>query len=179
MTRSGLAKTCLVLALLAGGIGTAAHSALAADSAGQFLEKLAGEFRGRGTASLPGRDTPEKVSCKISNSYDAATKALVVKGNCASTQAKTTVSGKMVYDGDKVSGSLFTSGESIVTKSSGSVKGEKLTVSTNFSDKVSGKLTRTLQVIRSTSRGFDADFFIYNSSNGKFERAGSIKFTGS
>ncbi|MCB1461552.1 MAG: hypothetical protein KDJ90_03760 [Nitratireductor sp.] len=175
MVRGGLLKVCVVGAMLAIGMG-GTMPANAAD-AGAFLKQLAGNYRGRGSAKLDGRDNTEKVSCQVTNTYDAGSRALTVRGNCASTQAKSSVSGKMVHNGDNVSGSLFASGEVTVTKSSGSVKGGKLTVSTNFSDKTSGKLTRTLQVIRRSGSGFEAEFFTYNYSNKKFERTGSIRFS--
>ena len=178
MTFGGLFRTGVAAMLLGGMVGATAPAAQAAD-AGQFLKKLAGDYRGHGTAKLMGRDQAEKVSCKISNRYDAGSKALVVQGNCASTQAKSSVSGKMVHSGDKVSGSLFSTGESTMTKSTGSVTGGKLTVTTNFVDNTTHQLTRTLQVIRASGGGFVADFFVYDNGSGKFESTGKISFSGS
>ncbi|MEC9342205.1 MAG: hypothetical protein VYD64_00010, partial [Pseudomonadota bacterium] len=148
----------LILAgtMLATGLNAAMPAAQAAEAAGQFLKRLEGEYRGRGSAMLPGRDDAEKVTCQLTNHYDADGKTLVVKGKCASAQAKSSVSGKMMHDGDSVSGSLISSAEATVTKSSGSVSGGKLTVTTNFVDNTTGRLTRTLQVIRHAGSGFEA-----------------------
>ena len=178
MTLDKWTRTMVAAAALGGAVCVTAPVAYA-DDAGAFLKRLAGEYRGRGNAKINGRDKAENVSCKISNSYDAGAKALTVTGNCASTQAKSSVSGKMTHSGDSVSGSLFTSGEASVTKSSGSVKGGKLTVRTNFVDNTTHQLTQTIQVIRHTGNGFEAEFFVYDNGQKKYEPSGRIRFSGS
>lgn len=184
ITLKSAMTACLLGAAMqmAGGlspVGPLAPGTAHAADAGAFLERLAGEYRGRGTAKLNGRDDAEKVSCKISNRYDASSKALIVKGNCASTQGKSSVSGKMTHQGDSVRGSLFASGESAVTKSEGSVKNGKLTVTTNFVNKTTQRLTRTIQIIQQSGSGFKAQFYVYDNSKKKFEPSGQLSFSGS
>ena len=116
--------------------------------------------------------------CQVENRFDAAAKALVVSGNCASTQAKSTVSGRLSYSGSSVTGALIDSFEgATVTKSVGTVSDGQLVVTTNFVDNATGNLTRTRQVIRLRDEGFEAQFFIYSNARAAFEPNGSMDFS--
>ncbi len=147
-----------------------------ADAAGDFLKGLEGSWRGRGSAVIPGREKSERITCQVTNNYEG--QALVVSGECASTQGKTAVSGKLNHAGEKVTGSFINAFKGAsMTKSSGSVSGGRLTVSSNFVENATGQLARTQQVIRKAGSGFKADFFVFDNASGAFEPAGSITFS--
>lgn len=163
------------LALLAG--AAIAPAPAHADASG-FLKSIEGSWKGRGTAKLPGRGDSESVSCRVTSSYAESETALQVKGDCATTQAKTPVNGKITHNGDTVSGSLLNGvGGATMTKSEGKVKGNQLVVLSNFVDDRTGQLTRSRQVIRKTGSGFQANFYIYDNGSKQFEPAGELKFT--
>lgn len=170
-------QLALLAALAAAGFASAgAGPAHAADGA-SFLKELEGSWRGRGSAWLPGRKAPERVTCQVTNRYDGG--SLVVDGECASTQGKTKVSGKLTSSGNSVSGALLNAFEgATITKSTGSIEGERLVVSSNFVNDATNQLTRTRQVVKLGSGGFTAEFFTYDNGTGKFEPAGDISFSG-
>jgi hypothetical protein len=154
-----------------------AHPA-SADAAGDFLRNLEGSWRGRGSATIPGRDKPERITCQITNTYVASSGDLVVAGECASTQGKTPVQGKLSHKGNAVSGSIISSLRGAkVTTSSGSVSGSRLTVSSSLMEDATGRLVKTRQVIRTSGSGFEASFYTYDNASGAFEPAGNLVFS--
>lgn len=145
---------------------------------GSFLKSLEGEWRGSGLYRFEGRRTDERIRCRVTNTYDAATQRLSLTGSCATAQLKNSVEGYLTEDGGKVSGALLgTLDGSRMTKSTGSVKGNQLVVLANFVDNATGTLYRSQQVIRRTGKGFEADFYWYDNKLGKFAKSGSIDFT--
>lgn len=148
-------------------------------SAGQgadFLKGLDGSWRGRGSALIPGRDEPERITCQIAGTF--AGDALSVTGECASTQGKTRVSGRLVSDRNKVSGSLINAlAGAEMTRSSGSVEGGRLVVASDFVQAATGRLTRTQQIVRRSGGGFTAQFYTYDNASGRYEPAGDIQFS--
>lgn len=149
-----------------------------ADAAADFLRTLEGSWRGRGSATIPGRLTPERITCQITNTYEAASGDLVVEGECASTQGKTPVQGKLSHKGSAVSGSIIsTLRGATVTTSSGSISGGKLLVSSTLVEDATGRLVRTQQVIRREGGGFEASFFTYDNASGAFKPAGNLMFS--
>jgi hypothetical protein len=161
----------MALALVAGTVAPAF-----ADPASDFLKGLEGSWRGRGSALLPGRDKPERVTCQVKNDYQGD--ALVVNGECASTQGKAAVSGRLSHAGEKVSGSFLNAlPGATMTKSTGALSGGNLVVSSSFVENATGNLTRTRQVIRKGGSGFKADFFTYDNASGSFQPSGSITFS--
>jgi hypothetical protein len=145
---------------------------------GSFLKSLEGEWRGSGLYRFEGRQTDERISCRVTNTYDAAAQRLDLSGDCATAQIKNSVKGYLKEDGDEVSGALLgTLDGSRMTKSTGSVKGNQLVVLANFVDNATGTLYRSQQVVRRTGKGFEADFYWYDNRLGKFAKTGSIKFT--
>ncbi len=173
-----LAGRLSVLAFLSIAASLAPTGSAVAD-AGSFLRSIAGDWRGRGEASIPGRESAEKISCRVSNTYDEARSELVVTGQCATTQAKNAVNGRIQHNGNSVSGAFLSAFDgATVTKSNGSLQGQTLVVSTNFVDNATGNLTRSRQVIRKEGSGFSAEFYLFSNKNGAFERAGSISFSG-
>lgn len=149
-----------------------------ADAAGDFLRNLEGTWRGRGSATIPGRDTPERITCQITNTYEPASGDLIVAGECASTQGKTPVQGKLSHQGNAVSGSIISSLRgATVTTSSGSVSGSRLTVSSSLLEDATGRLVRTQQVIRKSGSGFEAAFFTYDNASGAYKPAGNLVFS--
>ena len=173
--RFALAPAALLALVMTGPLAPApAH----ADAAGVFLKSLQGSWRGRGTALIPGRPSAERITCRVNNSYQAASLALKVDGNCATTQAKSAVRGQLVHKGAAVTGSLMNAIEgSTMTQSTGKVSGNKLTVSSSFVDDRTGQLTRSRQIIVKTAGGFQADFFLYDNAKAKYEHAGQVVFT--
>jgi hypothetical protein len=146
--------------------------------AGAFLQSIEGSWRGRGTAKIPGRENAERITCQVDNQFLEADKALEISGNCATTQSKSGVSGRLSYSGDSISGALIGNFEgSTITKSEGNYAGDELVVSTNFVDNTTGNLTRSRQVIRKTGPGFEAEFYTFDNRQGKFVKSGSIRFS--
>jgi hypothetical protein len=147
-----------------------------ADPASDFLKGLEGSWRGRGSAILPGREKAERITCQVTNDYQGD--ALVVNGECASTQGKAPVSGRLSHAGEKVTGSFINALQGArMTKSTGALNGGNLVVSSSFVENATGNLTRTRQVIRKGGSGFKADFFTYDNASGAYQPAGSITFS--
>jgi hypothetical protein len=146
--------------------------------AGSFLKSLAGEWRGSGLYRFEGRQTDERISCRVTNTYNAAAQRLELNGKCATAQIKNSIQGYLTEDGGNVSGALMgTLDGSRMTKSTGSVKGNQLVVLAYFVDNATGTLYRSQQVIRRTGKGFEVDFYWYDNKLGKFAKTGNIKFT--
>jgi hypothetical protein len=170
--RPGLAAA--VLASVA--LGMPASSIAGASS---FLKSLEGNWRGTGFYRFEGRQTDEKLICRVTNTYNATNQRLDVTGDCATAQLKSSLSGYLMEDGDKISGALMgTLDGSRLTKSTGSIKGNQLVVLANFVDNATGTLYRSQQVVRRTGKGFEADFYWFDNKLGKFAKSGTIKFTG-
>jgi hypothetical protein len=170
-------RPTLAAAILASfATGLPAPSIAGAES---FLKSLEGDWRGTGFYRFEGRQTDERLICRVTNTYDATNQRLDVNGDCATAQLKNSVQGYLKEDGDKVSGALMgTLDGSRMTKSTGSVKGNQLVVLANFVDNATGTLYRSQQVVRRTGKGFEADFYWYDNKLGKFAKSGTIKFTG-
>jgi hypothetical protein len=152
------------------------HAAMA--DAGAFLQSIEGSWRGRGTAMIPGRRNAERVICQLENAFLATDSALEINGNCATTQSKSSVSGRITFSGDSVSGSIIGNMDgATITKSEGSFSDDELVVSTNFLNNATGDLTRSRQVLRKTEPGFEAEFYTFDNRQGKFLKTGSIRFS--
>ncbi len=149
-----------------------------ADDAGDFLKQLQGSWRGRGQATIPGREEAERITCQVNNIYEEVSAELRVTGECASTLGKTPVNGMLSHNGSNVSGSLINAYKgATVTKSVGSIVAQSLEVSSNFVDNATGNLTRTRQVVHMSEGGFTADFYTFDNSTGTFKAAGSLTFS--
>ncbi|MGI9399915.1 MAG: hypothetical protein ACR2O0_01560 [Rhizobiaceae bacterium] len=171
-TRLAKLAGLVIAGLLAFGPGAALADA------GQFLKSLEGGWRGSGVAKLPGRETEERISCRVNNAYSNSSNELSVNGTCATTQFKSSVQGKLNHDGNDVTGALMGSFDGArMTKSTGTVKGNQLVVSANFVDNATGALWRSRQIVRTTGKGFSADFYTYENASGKYVKSGSIKFS--
>lgn len=146
--------------------------------AGTFLKSLEGGWRGSGVARIPGRETEERISCRVTNAYSDSSNELSINGSCATTQFKSSVQGKLSHSGNDVTGALMGSFDgSRMTKSTGTVSGNKLVVSANFVDNATGALWRSRQVVRKTGKGFSADFYTFENSKGKYVKSGTIRFS--
>jgi len=151
-----------------------------ADAGEELLRKLNGEWRGRGTAIMPGRQKAERVTCSIENRWDAEASTLEVSGQCASSQGKSPVSGRLELKGGVVSGSFLGDFEgSTPTRSGGAVTSRELVVVTSFVNNATGALSQTRQVIRPSARGFSAEFFLYDNRSRSYEKSGDMEFSGS
>lgn len=169
----------LLVAALSGVAGCAG-AAMAADAGSRFLASLAGEWNGRGSAKLPGREKAERVSCRIATKWDEAARTLEITGACATTQGKSPVSGRLTLDGAAVSGSFLGNFDGATpTRSSGTVSGNDLVVQTAFVNDATGQLMQTRQVIRRGGAGFSSEFYLFDSGSGRFEKSGSMSFSGS
>ena len=171
-------KLMVLLASLAMAVPAVGSPNVARADAGAFLKSLEGGWRGSGVAKLPGRESEERISCRVTNDYDGNANELSINGTCATTQAKSTVNGKLNFSGNEVTGALMGSFDgSRMTKSTGKVNGNELVVSANFVDNATGALWRSRQVVRKTGKGFSADFYTYENAKGEFVKSGSIQFS--
>jgi hypothetical protein len=169
---SGLIATFMTMTIWA------CNPVAAMADAGSFLKSLSGSWRGGGVARFPGRESEERISCRITNAYDAAASELSVRGDCATTQMKSAVQGKLNHSGNEVTGALIGSFEgSRMTKSTGTVSGNRLVVSANFIDNATGNLTRSRQIVRLTGKGFEADFYLFDNAKNQYVKFGSMRFS--
>jgi hypothetical protein len=167
-----------VCAFLVLGLVASFASPQTAGASDAFLKGLEGSWRGRGAATLPGRQAEERISCRLTITWQAAASSLKVVGECASTQAKVPVNGRLTLNGKNVSGSLINAFEgATVTKSVGTTSETGLEVSSNYVDNATGTLTRTRQVVRKNGDGFSAEFFTFDTKSGTFKPAGSLAFS--
>ena len=117
--------------------------------------------------------------CKVTSTFDKAKRRLSNKGRCATAQKKTRVSGRIGYSssGKGLTGSYINAlGEYVVTSSSGSVSGTKMTLNTTFQNKTVSKISRTRNVVKRISKRKFA-VIIYEKVGGSYKRRGSITFT--
>ena len=100
-------------------------------------------------------------------------------GECATTQGKTEVKGKLSHEGPRVTGALLNTflGASM-TSSQGTIAQDSLTVSANFVNDATGNLTRSRQIIRKTADGFEAQFYTYDNRQKTYLKAGELVFSG-
>jgi len=149
-----------------------------AGAAESFLASLSGDYRGRGQVVLPFKSDREPVSCRVSNNYNAGSKALQVKGNCATAQGRNNVSGKLsVKDRSVVGNFLSPFSSSQITKSSSSFSGGRLVVSTSLVNKNTGNLTRVRQIVTRSRSGFISTFQRYDNASKAYKNTGTVRFT--
>ncbi|MCF6321230.1 MAG: hypothetical protein L3J32_05605 [Rhizobiaceae bacterium] len=141
------------------------------------FSRLDGSFRGSGFAITNADGKKSRVTCQLTNSYDAAARQLKMKGRCASTQGASNVNGTLSHAGSKISGNYLTLRPNFsMTRSSGKAGGKSLTLNTTFVDKTVSKTYKIRQIIQITSAGFQADFYSYDNKTKKYEAAGVIGF---
>lgn len=150
-----------------------------AESPAIFLKSLAGTWRGSGSIYISEKSKNTPVRCKVTSTFDKAKRRLSNKGRCATAQKKTRVSGRIGYSssGNRLTGSYINAlGEYVVTSSSGSVSGTKMTLNTTFQNKAVSKISRSRNVVKRVSkRKFTV--VIYEKIGGSYKRRGSITFT--
>ncbi len=154
-------------------------STVRAESPAVFLKNLAGTWRGSGSIYISEKSKNTPVRCKVTSTFDKAKRRLSNKGRCATAQKKTRVSGRIGYSssGNRLTGSYINAlGEFVVTSSSGSVSGTKMTLNTTFQNKAVSKISRSRNVVKRVSkRKFTV--VIYEKVGGSYKRRGSIIFT--
>jgi len=154
-------------------------STVHAESPAVFLKSLAGTWRGTGSIYISEKSKNTPVRCKVTSTFDNAKRRLSNKGRCATAQKKTRVSGRIGYSssGNRLTGSYINAlGEFVVTSSSGSISGTKMTLNTTFQNKTVSKISRTRNVVRRISkRKFSV--VIYEKVGGSYKRRGAITFT--
>ena len=167
-------KTILLAASLCAAVFSSSLSAARAETAADFLKSLEGNYTGRGNAVVIGDETT-KISCKLANSFDASAKALKVSGNCASTKGKGVINGKVVANGNKVSGSFVSTRKDVrITKTSGQFSGRSMVLSSSMVENKTGNLIRVRQQVSRTGNGIKAVFYAFDSKTQKYKPAGSI-----
>ncbi|MEM9278701.1 MAG: hypothetical protein AAGA76_09010 [Pseudomonadota bacterium] len=152
--------------------------ALAGDSAQEFLQKLEGNFRGKGEAVIPVSQKVERVSCSVSNTFNAESNTLSIQGKCATTQGKSKVEGSLQVKDEKVEGSFLSPfSNSTITQSASDYHEGRLILSTSIVDNSSGNLSRLRQIISMTEDGgFVADFQKFENSSQSYKDRGSVVF---
>ncbi len=156
-----------------------ATSTAFADAASEFLASLDGKFRGRGMATLEFSDEEQRVSCRIENKFDQSSSELKISGECASTQGKTTVRGKLSVKDGEITGSFISPfPNSELTTSNGVLKDGSLVVSATFVDNDTGNLRRFRQIVSTEKEnGFSSSFQSYDNASKLFKEAGSMEFS--
>ena len=129
-----------------------------------FLENLDGSYKGRGKASVSPAADPQKIVCRVVNSFMADTSTLHLEGDCATTQGKVKIDAEFSVVGGKFQGSFLAPiANSKVTKSNGILVDGNLVVSTSYVNNGSGGLTRVRQIISpKESGGFHAKFLKFD-----------------
>ena len=143
-----------------------------------FLANLDGSYKGRGKASVSPAADPQKIVCRIMNSFMADTSTLHLEGDCATTQGKVKIDAEFsVVDGKFQGSFLAPIANSKVTKSDGVLVDGSLVVSTSYVNNGSGNLTRVRQVISpKDSGGFHAKFLQFDNAAGDYLETGNVDF---
>ncbi len=152
----------------------------AAETAAEFFESIAGVFRGRGMAKIGAdNDTQRRVTCQITNTITGKSSAgkFRVTGNCASSSGKAKVRGTIGYSGNSINGAFFSPGGDFkATRSSGSFKPGRLTVTTSFYSDRKNQLSTIRQTITRTAGGFKSVFYRLDQKTKRYVNAGSMTF---
>ena len=143
-----------------------------------FLENLDGSYKGRGKASVSPAADPQKIVCRVVNSFMADTSTLHLEGDCATTQGKVKIDAEFSVVGGKFQGSFLAPiANSKVTKSNGVLVDGNLVVSTSYVNNGSGGLTRVRQIISpKESGGFHAKFLKFDHAAGDYLETGNVEF---
>jgi len=164
----------IIAIISAGSIFTPDNAFADADA---VFSRLDGSFRGSGFAITGTDGKKTRVTCQLTNSYNASANQLKMKGRCASSQGASNVDGTLRHAGGKISGNYLTLRPNFtMTKSNGKAGSKSLTINSTFIDKNVSKTYKIRQIIQITSAGFQADFFSYNNKTKKYEAAGVIGF---
>ena len=172
--------TISFLAFIANASAEEAQASQTNGGAREFLESMVGEYRGRGEVLVGPARSQERVSCKLSNNFDAAALALAINGKCATTQGRVDVDGTLKMNDDKniVGSFLSTSKDSEITQSSGSFSNGSLTLSMSMISKRTGDLSKTRQVVsRNSEGGFSSVFYKYDNASKSYLETGKVNFT--
>lgn len=142
-----------------------------------LFTKLDGTFRGSGSASIGKSGKKLRVTCQLTNSYGASSGKLKMSGKCASSQGSRKVNGAITHKGNAISGSYMAlQSNAKVSRSSGKMSGNSLTIFSTYVDEVGGKLIKIRQNIKLTGSGFKADFQTYDKATKKYKSSGSLNF---
>jgi len=144
-----------------------------------FLKSLSGTWRGSGTIYISEKSKKSPVRCKITSTFNEAKRTLANKGRCATAQKKSRISGNIKYSatGNKLTGSYINAlGNYVVTNSSGSISGSRMTLLTTFRNTSISKISRTRNVVKRISKK-KFKVTIFEKINGSYKRRGTIIFT--
>lgn len=142
-------------------------------SVGEFLQKMAGKYSGKGIAEIIG-DKPDRILCKVENVYDNTVSELLLTGNCASVKGKKAVSGKITHIDGKLSGALISGANVEITKSFGTIVEDTLVLTTYALHNKTGELTKVRQEISHTEAGISTIFYRYNYKLREYKKIGSL-----
>ncbi len=150
-----------------------------AEPAAGFLNSMAGTWRGKGRVYISKKSENAQIRCKITSTLNKIKRKLSNKGRCATAQRKVRVSGAIGYSAgnNRVSGSyLGALGNTVITRSFGTVNGNQLTLDTTFLDEKANRVTQARSVIRRLSkRKFTVTLF--EKDGGSYLNRGKITFT--
>jgi hypothetical protein len=150
-----------------------------AGSAESFLQSMSGTWRGKGTMYISQKSKNSPVRCKITSTLDKAARKLRNKGRCATAQKKAAVSGAITYStsSNALGGAYLRSfGDLKLTRSSGTISGNRMTLNSTFIEKGSNKLVHSRSVIkRISARKFTVT--IFEKVKGTYQRRGKIAFS--
>ena len=149
-----------------------------AGQADRFLGSMQGKWRGSGKVQISKRSKSTPIRCSITSKLNESKRQLENSGRCATTSGKETVSGAIRYsrDGNKLTGVFLNSvGDIKITKSSGSLSGDTLTLSSTAIETGVGRVTRSRNIIkRLGARKFSMSIQVFE--DGKWQNRGSITF---
>lgn len=99
-----------------------------ADDGTAFLERIAGEWRGRGTAKRTADAKTEAVACQLTTTLGAGSAKISNAGNCTTGQGKVKISGQLAYNAATgvFSGSWFDTAGGSADRASGRLSGSTL-----------------------------------------------------
>lgn len=146
-----------------------------AETAAAFLKSLEGNYSGRGSAEIVGKQKT-KIACKIKSDFSQNNSKLTLSGQCASTKGKGEINGGITAKDNTIAGTFVSPKQGVkVTRSSGRFASGKLTLSASMFDEKAGKLIKVRQVISKLKNGISAKFFTYDNASKTYKQSGSLK----
>ncbi|MCC2113509.1 MAG: DUF1579 family protein [Hyphomicrobiales bacterium] len=120
-----------------------------ADDGTAFLERIAGEWRGRGTAKRSADAKTEAVACQLTTTLGAGSTKISNAGNCTTGQGKVKISGQLAYNAATgvFSGSWFDTAGSSADRASGRLSGSTLRLNARRYDEHTNQMSSAEIVI--------------------------------
>lgn len=120
-----------------------------ADDGTAFLERIAGKWRGRGTAKRSADAKTEAVACQLTTTLGAGSAKISNAGDCTTGQGKVKISGQLSYNAATAtfSGSWFDTAGGSADRASGRLSGTTLTMTARRYDERTNAMTAAEIVI--------------------------------